>query len=81
MRLYGFGVSEAEMSAYHYHDEVKGVEAAHSFGFQSVFLQLLRLGGFIVSGGPLPFMDFKSSCKVGEFINACHSSGSMCHWP
>mmetsp|Transcript_13607 Transcript_13607/g.35106 ORF Transcript_13607/g.35106 Transcript_13607/m.35106 type:complete len:88 (+) Transcript_13607:59-322(+) len=32
---------------YHYHNEVKGVEAAHSFGFQYEFLKVLMSGGFI----------------------------------
>ena len=32
---------------YHYHNEVKGVEAAHSFGFQYEFLKVLVQGGFV----------------------------------
>jgi len=43
--LYGFGIEPDPSTPYHYHDKVKGVEAAHSFGFQAVFLRMLEHGG------------------------------------
>ena len=43
--LYGFGIDPDPSTPYHYHDKVKGVEAAHSFGFQAVFLRMLEHGG------------------------------------
>jgi len=43
VRLYGFnGQTQPDPNIrYHYHDTVKGVEAAHSFGFQTTFLNML----------------------------------------
>ena len=35
--LYGFGIEPDPSTPYHYHDKVKGVEAAHSLGFQASF--------------------------------------------
>jgi hypothetical protein len=48
VRLYGFNVDTDMASPYHYHDKVKGVEAAHSFGFQSAFLAMLVNAGRFV---------------------------------
>ena len=45
VNLYGFGIEPDPSTPYHYHDKVKGVEAAHSFGFQAVFLRMLEHGG------------------------------------
>ena len=42
----GFGHGIAGLP-YHYHDNVQGVEAAHSFGYQSMFLRLLELLGHV----------------------------------
>lgn len=46
--LYGFNVDVDAAVPYHYHDHVKGVEAAHSFGFQSAFLTMLVNAGRFV---------------------------------
>lgn len=43
VHLYGFGIEPDPNAPYHYHDKVKGVEAAHSFGFQALLLKLLNL--------------------------------------
>ena len=45
--LYGFQIKNDPKIKYHYHNEVKGVEAAHSFGFQYEFLKVLMHGGFV----------------------------------
>jgi hypothetical protein len=45
VHLYGFGISADPTVPYHYHDKVKGVEAAHSFGFQAIFLKMLAQSG------------------------------------
>ncbi|QDZ22217.1 sialyltransferase [Chloropicon primus] len=45
--LYGFQIRNDPKIKYHYHNEVQGVEAAHSFGFQYEFLKVLTHGGFI----------------------------------
>ena len=42
VNLYGFGIVPDVLTPYHYHDKVKAVEAAHSFGFQAVFLRMLE---------------------------------------
>jgi len=45
---------------YHYHDKVKGVEAAHSFGFQAIFLKMLAQSGHFdicVPGSAVPSCD------------------------
>lgn len=43
VNLYGFNVGEEHDPSvpYHYHDKIQGVEAAHSFGFQTTFLKML----------------------------------------
>mmetsp|Transcript_18843 Transcript_18843/g.26107 ORF Transcript_18843/g.26107 Transcript_18843/m.26107 type:complete len:244 (+) Transcript_18843:3-734(+) len=48
VHLYGFSLEHDPSVPYHYHDKVKGVEAAHSFGFQSVFLNMLVKAGHFV---------------------------------
>ena len=45
VHLYGFGIAADPTVPYHYHDKVKGVEAAHSFGFQAIFLKMLAQSG------------------------------------
>ena len=45
VHLYGFGIVADSTVPYHYHDKVKGVEAAHSFGFQAIFLKTLAMSG------------------------------------
>jgi len=43
VHLYGFGIEPDPNAPYHYHDKVRGVEAAHSFGFQALLLKLLNM--------------------------------------
>ena len=61
--LYGFQIANDPKIKYHYHNEVKGVEAAHSFGFQYEFLKVLMHGGFIKVC--LPETD-SGSCLTGK---------------
>eukprot|EP00899_Mesostigma_viride_P008182 jgi/Mesvir1/17365/Mv08675-RA.1 len=49
LHVYGFGMEGSESAPYHYYDEVQGVEAAHSFGFQRWFLSgLAKKRGFVI---------------------------------
>ena len=41
VRVYGFNVDQPPEVPYHYHDKVKGVESAHSFNYQGLFLKTL----------------------------------------
>ncbi|XRB01039.1 sialyltransferase [Pycnococcus provasolii] len=45
VNVYGFQVNPNPDIPYHYHDKVHGVEAAHSFTFQAVFLRMIAAGG------------------------------------
>jgi hypothetical protein len=64
VHLYGFnGETQPDPSIpYHYHDTVKGVEAAHSFGFQTTFLTMLVKAGHFVL------------CTPGDTRNECHAN-------
>ena len=61
--LFGFQIANDPKIKYHYHNDVKGVEAAHSFGFQYEFLKVLMHGGFIRVCLP---EDHTGSCKTGR---------------
>eukprot|EP00240_Pyramimonas_obovata_P002289 CAMPEP_0118928146 /NCGR_PEP_ID=MMETSP1169-20130426/5470_1 /TAXON_ID=36882 /ORGANISM="Pyramimonas obovata, Strain CCMP722" /LENGTH=449 /DNA_ID=CAMNT_0006870061 /DNA_START=103 /DNA_END=1452 /DNA_ORIENTATION=- len=41
VRVYGFNVDQPPEVPYHYHDNVRGVESAHSFNYQGLFLKIL----------------------------------------
>lgn len=45
--LFGFQIENDSKIKYHYHNNVHGVEAAHSFGFQYEFLKVLEYGNFV----------------------------------
>eukprot|EP00191_Tetraselmis_sp_GSL018_P010990 CAMPEP_0177599494 /NCGR_PEP_ID=MMETSP0419_2-20121207/13028_1 /TAXON_ID=582737 /ORGANISM="Tetraselmis sp., Strain GSL018" /LENGTH=467 /DNA_ID=CAMNT_0019092241 /DNA_START=541 /DNA_END=1945 /DNA_ORIENTATION=- len=61
VHLYGFGVERDPSVPYHYHDKVRGVEAAHSFGFQALLLKLLK------------FRDIFALCVPGHDTEECLS--------
>merc|ERR1712070_982510 len=45
VHVYGFNLVAESNVPYHYHNKIKGVEAAHSFTFQAIFLKMISDGG------------------------------------
>ena len=45
VNVYGFATTPNPEVPYHYHDKVRGVEAAHSFTFQAIFLRMIAASG------------------------------------
>lgn len=69
VHLYGFGINADPTVPYHYHDKVKGVEAAHSFGFQAIFLKMLAQSGHFdicVPGLATPGCEMSASAHDDE---------------
>jgi hypothetical protein len=62
VRIYGFNIDMPASVPYHYHDAVRGVESAHSFNYQGLFLKVLAGAGVVTLCSPADSLPTPAGC-------------------